>query len=176
MGYFKGEKIKLRALEMTDLDLLYEWENNPAVWTVSNTVTPYSRHILQEYIQGASADIYSSKQLRMVIEATSTNSPIGFIDLFGFDPYSSKTGIGILIAESKERNKGFATEALELMLRYVEKHLGLNQAYCNVTANNDQSVRLFENAGFIKSGTKKEWIRTEDNWLDEIMFQRIFKK
>jgi diamine N-acetyltransferase len=176
MEYFNGEKITLRALEIKDLDLLYAWENNPAVWTVSNTITPYSRHILQKYIEGAAADIYSSKQLRMVIEKTATNQAIGFIDLFAFDPYNSKVGIGILIAENQERDKGFATQALELMVQYVEKHLGLNQVYCNVTTDNGQSIRLFENAGFIKSGIKKEWIRVEDNWLDEIIFQRIFKK
>lgn len=174
MEYFKGNKINLRPLEMEDLNLLYDWENNPLVWTVSNTVTPYSKHILQQYIKGAGADIYSSKQLRLVIEKTDQKQAIGFIDLFDFDPYNSKVGVGILIAETQERNKGFSTEALQLMLQYVKKHLGLKQVYCNITADNKQSVQLFEKAGFVKTGTKKDWIRIEDRWLDEGIFQLIF--
>jgi diamine N-acetyltransferase len=159
---------------MEDLNLLYEWENNPQVWAVSNTISPYSKHILQQYIETAGTDIYASKQLRLVIEKTDSKQAIGFIDLFDFDPYNSKVGIGILIAETKERNQGFASESLLLMLQYIEKHLGLKQVYCNITTDNTQSVQLFEKTGFIKSGIKKDWIRVEDKWLDEALYQLIF--
>ena len=174
MQYFKGKEINLRPLEMEDLNLLYEWENNPQVWAVSNTISPYSKHILQQYIETAGTDIYASKQLRLVIEKTDSKQAIGFIDLFDFDPYNSKVGIGILIAETKERNQGFASESLLLMLQYIEKHLGLKQVYCNITTDNTQSVQLFEKTGFIKSGIKKDWIRVEDKWLDEALYQLIF--
>ena len=174
MEYLKDDTIQLRPLEMSDLDLLYDWENNPHVWSVSNTITPYSKHTLQQYIENAGNDIYSSKQLRLVIEKNDNKKAIGFIDLFEFDPYNSKVGVGILIAESQERNKGYASKALALMVTYVHKHLGVNQIYCNITTDNKQSIQLFEQAGFIKSGTKKDWIREEDKWLDESMYQLIF--
>jgi len=174
MQYFKGKEINLRPLEMEDLNLLYEWENNPLVWSVSNTVTPYSKHILQQYIETAGTDIYTSKQLRLVIEKTESKQAIGFIDLFDFDPYNSKVGVGILIAETKERNQGFASEALNLIIQYVEKHLGLKQLYCNITTDNAQSIKLFKKTGFIEFGIKKDWIRVEDTWLDEALYQLIF--
>ncbi|MFT6717045.1 MAG: diamine N-acetyltransferase [Saprospiraceae bacterium] len=174
MEYYKGQNINLRPLETEDLNVLYDWENNPDIWTVSNTITPYSKHVLLRYIESAGTDIYSSKQLRLVIEKKDQNKAIGFIDLFDFDPYNSKVGIGILIAETKERNKGFAAEALQLMLEYVSKHLGLKQAYCNVTIDNKNSMRLFEKAGFTKSGIKKDWVRVQDTWLDEALYQLIF--
>jgi diamine N-acetyltransferase len=175
MGYFKSKEIELRPLEMVDLNLLYMWENDSRVWSVSNTIAPYSKHILQQYIENSAADIYSTKQLRLVVEKTDSNQAIGFIDLFDFDPYNGKVGIGILIAKITERNKGYASTALQLMLKYVEKHLGMKQAYCNVTNDNSSSAHLFEKAGFTCSGTKKDWIRVEDQWLDEHFYQLIFK-
>jgi len=38
-----GQLIHLRAMEPEDIELLYQWENNGSVWSVSGTVTPFSR-------------------------------------------------------------------------------------------------------------------------------------
>jgi len=47
----KYEKIRLRALEPEDLELLYEWENNDANWMISNTVSPFSKYTLKRYLE-----------------------------------------------------------------------------------------------------------------------------
>jgi diamine N-acetyltransferase len=85
----KGRIISLRAVEPSDLDLLYQWENNPAVWHLSNTLTPFSKHILKEYIENAKHDIYVTKQLRLMIN-TKKHGTVGCIDLFDFDPTKSR--------------------------------------------------------------------------------------
>jgi diamine N-acetyltransferase len=65
--HLKGHLISLRAVEPSDLELLYLWENNPLVWHLSNTTAPFSKHILKEYIENAKHDIYVTKQLRLII-------------------------------------------------------------------------------------------------------------
>lgn len=172
MSFLSGKKVKLRPLEKEDVDLLYVIENNPAVWEVSHTLTPYSKTVLQDYIASSSADIYTSKQLRLVI-TTKEGVPVGLIDLFDFDAYHSRVGIGILVVE-KERSKGYANESLELLIDYVQSHLGLKQVYCNVTADNFASIKLFENCKFVKCGEKKHWIKAKDRWKDEWMYQLLF--
>ena len=64
----KQGNITLRPLEPGDIDLLYEWENNMAIWELSNTKTPFSRHILAQYLVEAAKDIYETKQLRLIIQ------------------------------------------------------------------------------------------------------------
>jgi diamine N-acetyltransferase len=108
--HLKGQLISLRAVEPNDLELLYQWENNPSVWHLSNTLAPFSKHILKEYIENAKHDIYVTKQLRLMIN-TSKYGPIGCIDLFDFDPTNQRAGIGILIADEQHRGKGYASEA-----------------------------------------------------------------
>ena len=61
-------EIILRALEPTDIDALYKWENDPEIWHVSNTCTPYSKYILEKYIENSHLDIYQVKQLRLMID------------------------------------------------------------------------------------------------------------
>ena len=80
-----GEKVSLRALEPSDLDLIYSWENNPDVWEISHTLTPFSKFVLTQYLKNQHLDIYSSKQLRLVV-MDQNNLAVGLIDLFDFDP------------------------------------------------------------------------------------------
>ena len=48
-----NDAVSLRALEPTDLETLYRWENDTALWTVSDTVAPYSREALWQYLEPA---------------------------------------------------------------------------------------------------------------------------
>jgi diamine N-acetyltransferase len=169
--------VKLRAPELPDIDLLYTWENNMDIWKVSNTLTPFSRFVLKKYIETAHLDIWETKQLRLIIDAKNQSSlmfvSVGLIDLFDFDPFHLRAGIGILIANSEYRQKGYATEALKLTIRYAFETLQLHQLYCNISSDNTISLQLFQNVGFGVVGTKKEWLKTKNGWQDEIMLQII---
>ena len=122
----RGEKIFLRALEPEDLDFLYALENDPDIWEVSGTLTPYSRKVLSQYLEGAHRDIYEVRQLRLAI-CTPDNTCVGMIDLFDFDPRHLRAGIGIVISEGSNRNKGYGSEALSLICAYGFRVLGLHQ-------------------------------------------------
>jgi len=173
----ENSAVKLRALEPTDLDLLYSWENNMEIWKVSNTITPFSKYILKKYIETSHLDIWETKQLRLIIEAKNQSSlmqvSVGTIDLFDFDPFHLRAGIGILIANKEFRHRGYATEALSLLIRYAFETLQLHQLYCNISFENQISIQLFKNHGFNVVGVKKEWQKTLNGWGDEIMLQLI---
>jgi len=170
-----GKKISLRALEPTDVDILYKWENDTGVWNVSNTIEPFSRFVLEQYIMNSHQDIYTSKQLRLIIENIESGVAIGTIDLFDFDPVNMRAGMAILIC-SEERNKGYASETLELMIDYSFQTLHLHQLYCNISIDNVASIQLFKKKGFHQIGIKKDWLFRENKWIDEYMFQLIKKE
>jgi diamine N-acetyltransferase len=171
----KCEKITLRALEPEDLELLYEWENNDSYWVISNTVTPFSKFTLKRYLKHSHKNIYETGQLRLMIELIEEKKTIGAIDLFDFDPFHKRAGIGILIADETQRRKGYASMALKCLIQYSFTTLQLHQLYCNILANNTESMDLFEKLGFVRIGIKKEWVQTADGYLDEYMFQLIKK-
>ncbi|MCF8303921.1 MAG: GNAT family N-acetyltransferase, partial [Bacteroidales bacterium] len=83
-----------------------------------------------------------------------------------------RAGIGIMIMDEYQ-NKGHASEALELVIQYGFEQLGLHQLYCNITADNENSKKLFERQGFRQTGIKKEWIRKNNHWLDEAFYQLL---
>lgn len=168
----KGQHIQLRAIEPSDIDVLYQWENDTETWMVSNTQSPFSRFVLEQYITSSHQDIYSVKQLRLII-CNEENKAIGSIDLFDFDPNHLRAGVGILIAEKADRKKGYASEALSLLMDYCFSVLNLHQLYCNITIDNEPSILLFQKHGFQITGMKKQWVRDGESFKDELLLQRI---
>jgi len=165
--------IKLRALEPEDLELLYEWENNDSNWIISNTISPFSKYILKRYLENSHKNIYETGQLRLMIDHIPDKITIGTIDIFDFDPFHNRAGLGILIADEAYRRKGYASMALTCLIEYCFKTLRLHQLYCNILANNCESMDLFKKQGFVQTGQKKDWIKTSDNYFDEYFFQLI---
>ncbi len=171
----ENELVRLRALEPEDLDYLYIWENDTSAWQVSNTITPFSRYVLKQYLEHSHLDIYETKQLRLMIELNNEKAEetkvIGCIDLFNFDPYNLRAGVGILIANQSDRQKGYANEALKVLIHYAFTTLNLHQLYCNITTDNEASIKLFANNGFKINGTKSDWIKCAGGWKAEYFLQ-----
>jgi len=167
------DKIKLRAPEPEDLAILYKWENDPDIWQISNTLSPFSKYTLRKYIENSSKSVFETGQLRFMIEIIENGKTIGTIDLFDFDPFHLRAGVGVLIADTEERRKGYAEMSIRCLADYCFNHLKLHQLYCNITDDNKPSISLFTKIGFFEIGRKKEWIRDSNGFKNEIMFQMI---
>ena len=172
MHTLENENIVLRALEPEDLDILFDIENDKSLWQISNTLAPYSRDLLKKYIEGSHKDIYEARQLRLAISPVYGTDLIGLIDLFEFEPQHNRAGVGILVRENFQ-GKGIASQALELVLEYAFNQLDLHQVFAHIPANNNQSRRLFEKMGFKRSGTQRDWIRSNNQFLDVDLYQII---
>lgn len=167
-----GNTILLRALEPEDLDFLFSVENDTTGWELSNTQAPFSKHILKQYLQNAHQDLYEAKQLRLVITKKEDASPLGFIDLFDFDPKNRRVGVGLLLIE-EARGKGYGKDALSTLCGYVFAAYAVHQIYANITVDNRASIALFESQGFKKVGVKKDWNISEGEYIDELLYQYI---
>ncbi len=169
-------EIFLRAVEPYDIDVLYRWENDPEIWQVSNTITPFSKFILEKYIETAHLDIYQAKQLRLMIDVSENRGvprTVGTADLFDFDPFHNRAGVGILVGNRSDRNKGIATLALRKLIDYSFNTLQLHQLYCNITRGNSDSLRLFKKCGFKIAGRKADWIKTPGGYVEELFLQLL---
>lgn len=172
MVTLKGKHIYLRALEPEDLEFIHTIENDEEIWEISNTETPYSKFLIKQYLEHAHKDIYEVKQLRLVI-SNYDDEALGMIDIFDFDFKNKRAGIGILIKEPKNRNNGLGSEALGLLVDYCFKHLNLHQLYCNISEDNQASIKLFTNQGFKTIGLKKDWNFINGNYKNEYLLQLI---
>lgn len=167
--------IYLRPVEPSDANTMLLWENNPENWRVSGTEAPFSLHGILEYINSIQ-NFRSSGELRLIICKNETNMPIGTLDLFEANFKHGRAGIGILIADKNERNKGFASEALEIIKHYANEVLEFYNLTANVLEDNESSIALFENAGFELVGVRKNWFYERGKRINERIYQICLKK
>jgi len=171
----RSGNITLRAIEPADIDFILALENNPETWKAGETLVPYSRYQIEQYVLSSQRDLYTERQLRLMIRlevAEKGNRIIGTIDLFEFDPHNRRAGVGIMILP-EYRNKGYAGEALKCLVRYSFEVLSLHQLYCSISGDNLPSISVFEKNGFVQCGRRKEWRLENGQWTDEILYQLI---
>lgn len=171
----RSENIFLRSVEATDATRIMLWENNPAHWKVTDTEVPFSMTGIMQLIE-QQQHFRSTGQLRLMICLTSNEEAIGTIDLYDADFKNGNAAVGILIGEDSERGKGYARESLQLLIAYARDLLALHNLYCSVQADNVESLKLFEKAGFQKVGERKEWFLYKGQRIDEISYQLCLKK
>ena len=160
---------RLRALEPSDIELMYLWENDPAVWRVGGTTSPLSLQRLAQFIEEQSYDLYATKQMRLIIEAEGI--AVGTLDIVDFDPQHLRFGIGILVYAPEARGKGYARAAIEAVKRYARETLALKQIWASVAEDNEASIALFEGCGFELCGRRKAWLRRHNGYIAQLEYQ-----
>ena len=173
--HLQSERLQLRAPELSDLDCLFHLENDTRQWAVSACKTPYSRYLLQQYIETNTHDLYVDKQVRLMIELREARTPIGAIDLFDFNPSARRAEVGQII-DPAYRGKGYAKEALQIVCEYAEQVLDLHQLYAYVFVDNVVARQLFQKCGFREVAILEDWAFSDRKFRSVCLFQRIFEK
>jgi len=163
--------VKLRALEPEDLELLYQIENDRDLWDVGTANVPYSRFMLNDYIIKASGDIYTDKQVRLVVE-DGQGSTIGLTDIFNFDPKHRRAEVGLVIKKAL-RGKGYGHAALSQLMTYARQYLLLHSAYAFVAVDNQASLTVFQQCGFRQVAVLDQWLYDGKAYHAAVMFQLL---
>ncbi len=165
--------IALRALEPTDLETLYRWENDTTLWAVSDTIAPYSREALWHYLENYTGDLYAQRQLRLMITLAEDGTPMGTIDFLNFDPLNNRSELGLFIT-GEHRGKGLGRQALELLTSYACNHIGLRQLYVYISLDNEVCLKLFESYGYRRVGILQSWVKRGNEYRDVALLQMVF--
>ena len=153
----KSNKLKLRAVEPEDLDLMYLIENDTELWPCGQASVPFSHYALKQYIAECSNDFFHDRQLRLVMN---------------YEPLHHRAEVGIVVVPEKQR-QGLATETLRLLASYVSVHLGIHLLYALVPKGNKASEALFKKCGYKETATLQDWLNSPKGWQSVVVFQQI---
>ncbi len=162
----------LRAVEHSDIDFLFLLENERDIASEGFGALPASRQMISEYVRTYSADIFESKQLRLIIIDPESNQPAGTIDISDFNPRDRRGFVGIAIAP-QFRRKGLASRALSEICDFAYAELGMHQLAAIVAYDNLASRELFAKAGFRQCGQLRSWIRRGASYCDAAIYQKL---
>lgn len=164
----------LRAMEPEDLDMMYAIENDHDTWSVTDVNTPYSRFVLHEFIANATGDIYTDKQVRLIV-TNKSGEFIGIIDLFNFNPQHKRAEIGIVIRK-EYREQGYGKAALLELINYARRIIHIHQLYVYMSVDNTSCVKLFDDTGFERDAELKDWLFDGDKYHNVYLMHFFVKK
>lgn len=142
-----GKHIYLRPPLPIDVPAMTNWENQPEIQAVSEHSGQFTQEEVRSFFLTA-GDLFSEGQQRFIICLSDTHQVVGALDLFAFDKQKASAGIGILISPAHQRGKGYATDALNTMLKFALDSLGIHIIRCIIYPENTHSIRLFEKCHF----------------------------
>ncbi len=169
--FLKKRDVLLADPEMEDAHFILELENLEQYWKFSQTREKFDLKDIELFITKNITDGLRSGQKRFLI--TYTGQRAGCIDLFDFDLFNLRSGVGILIHPAFQK-KGIGSHALKLLIEKAKIDLKLHQLYCTIQPENKASISMFENHGFIAQGYRKDWTYFNNQFQDEIFYQLIF--
>lgn len=149
-----GERIKLRAIELKDNEMLLDLINDPET---EKMIGGYSQpKSLEDQIAWFKANGTDLSVLRYIIAEKDTDDALGTIILSNIDNKNATANVHIKMSSSMGRGKGYASDALKALLKYSFEELRLNCIYANIISYNESSIRLFERNGFVREGELRE--------------------
>jgi diamine N-acetyltransferase len=151
MILLEGDKVTLRSVDSSDVDTLLLWENSNAEPLYGVFEEQYSRADVVQFVENQQRySLAETEQLRLMI-CSHEGERLGCVDLTDYDGESAS--LSILIYDLANRQQGFGTEALRLLVDYAES-LGLQHLYATILPENLASISLFEKCGFKKGKGK----------------------
>ncbi|MED1203488.1 GNAT family N-acetyltransferase [Heyndrickxia acidicola] len=172
-----GKNIYLRLLTLNDVDdllvleklnqdffQLYSPERSSDFYTID-----FQKDLMEKRLEKEKKDI----DYNFGIFKNENDELIGTIGLFRiFRGASQSAMIGYSL--SKEHNgKGYATEAVKLVIDYAFTTLQLHRIEAGVMPHNIGSIRVLEKAGFEKEGISRSNVKINGNWEDHLLLAII---
>jgi [ribosomal protein S5]-alanine N-acetyltransferase len=164
-----GPRIRLRPARVEDAKVTFAWYNDPEI------IAPFDRFsvdTLEEFersIRDASVDP-TSLAPRFVVEIRESSMPIGFVGHYIPHPVLETVDIWYVIGDRRARGKGYATEAVELLVTHLFDTTPLPRIGATVDVENRPSIALLERLGFRREGVLRSALFHHARWHDVALY------
>ncbi len=156
----------LRPPREGDVKKAYEWDRDPelAAWNGRPPINISFSAARRDYL----ARWEDTSVKTFIIEAE--GEAIGLATLYDFRHQGCELGIKVGAKDLRER--GYATEAVELLIAYCFENLDLESVRGSTLAHNRRMRRVFEKSGFEEVGDGSIVSRFDNKRYTELFYER----
>ncbi len=167
---FTGQHVRLRAVEPSDWEAFDEWNDDTQAAREAYFIPfPRGRDAQQRWTAERALDVPKDDAFRFIIARIEDNAPVGTLNTHTCDARNGTFMYGLAIG-SRHRRKGYAAEAIRLVLRYYFEELRYQKVTVEVYAFNEASIRLHERQGFTLEGRLRRMVYTGGSYHDVLLF------
>ncbi|MDQ0227269.1 GNAT family N-acetyltransferase [Metabacillus niabensis] len=166
----KAQNIYIRLLKLEDTNefLQLEMKNREFFQTFTMKRSPdyytidFQKDLMNQKIERAKVD----SEYNFGIFKIENDELIGTIGLFRILRGPLQSAIVGYSLDKNNNGKGYATEAVKLIVNYAFTTLKLHRIEAGVMPHNISSIRVLEKAGFEKEGISKKNVKINGRWED----------
>ncbi|MBQ4450948.1 MAG: GNAT family N-acetyltransferase [Clostridia bacterium] len=175
MPELETESLLLRRMEMRDAQDMYEYSRDPLVakhvlWDAHTSVSDtksYLRYMLRKYRAGEPSS--------WCIVEKSTGKVVGTIGYMWYQKDNSACEVGYSLAR-RCWNRGYMTQALNAVLDYTFRELGINRVEAQHETDNGASGAVMRKCGMTKEGTLRSRLYNKGRYVDVDLYSILRKE
>ena len=165
----KGKQVNLGPIKKEYIESFLKWFNDPEITQYLVPFRPMTRMAEEEWIENLKNREDSIHFSIVIPHEDGSEKLIGNCGLHKIDWKNRVAEAGIVIGEKDYQNKGYGTEAMELLVEYGFNTVNLNRIQLFTDAFNIKALKSYKKVGFIEEGRKRQCFWSNGKYHDSIM-------
>jgi RimJ/RimL family protein N-acetyltransferase len=164
------ERLLLRPIKPDDAVALFTYRSDTIINQYQGWI-PTTIDDVVDFIKNRIAPVINLADTwyQLVIIKKETSEIIGDIGIHFLDPGTKQVEIGCTL-DKNQHGKGYATEALNVLMNYLFHELDKHRIVTSIDPKNLKSIGLVERLGFRKEAHFKESILIRGEWADDLVY------
>lgn len=164
----KSDRIILSEFSENLLDSFYEYRSDAELLRYQDFILKNKDQVQSFFKKQKNLNINSVGHWKQIAILDSTGNLIGDCALKLSEQDARLAELGITIRKEQHK-KGYAKEAITLLLDYTFKNLNVHKCMAIVDVRNDSSLALFKSLGFSCEAKfiRHYWDSIDKDWFDE---------
>ena len=164
-----GDRVELRRHSRWNYPLYAEWYGDPEVWRLTSwaaaPLEPRAVERLFEEREGSATDD------SFAIHLKGEKRPIGVISLMNISEAKGSADLSVIVGHPEDRHHGYGAEAIDLIVDYAFRELGLESVALSVFDFNEDAISTYERLGFRPEGRVRQAVEREGEFHDAILMR-----
>jgi len=169
MTTLSGDRIMLREYLPSDSEEINRWrvDEKTTRWMGPKFRKTGTLHDVRERLKELSMNPPADGLFYAIADKGSSRY-IGGIDLTSIDWIAGNAVLSLVVGAETDRNHGYGGEAVDLLLGYAFRNMGLHRVTLNVCEQNEAAVRCYIRNGFQVEGRRRDEVFLNGTYYDLI--------
>jgi RimJ/RimL family protein N-acetyltransferase len=172
---YTGEKVRLREYRREDTQHAQSYINDPEVKRFLTPGIPFPV-TLDEEEKWVSSQSAFKNEYNFAIENLEDQRYIGGCGINSLDWKNSVATVGIFIGDKSLWGRGYGTDAMKVLVKFIFEQMNINKIKLNVYSFNERAIKSYEKCGFKKEGQLREEIFRDGKYFDEYVMGILRKE
>ncbi|MFI6294086.1 GNAT family N-acetyltransferase [Nonomuraea sp. NPDC050790] len=165
-----GERVRLRAIEPADWSAFQEYDENSEDQSNGDHLTPpRSAERARQWAKEQAEKDQGADLLRLAIAERESGRLVGTVNTHAVDPHNGTFEYGVAVGRAHQR-RGYAAEAIVILLRYMFGERRFQKCDVTVYAANEGSLALHRRLGFTEEGRRRRGRYYRGRYDDIVLF------